>query len=91
MEQQTNIWKDFTYYLIRWCFWYGLGGVLIPTTGDGQLLPNVIFGIAFGAVLAVVFTVMQNTVNASRKRWVSWAGVIAILVITKIIVVMATN
>jgi len=75
-------WKS---YLLWWCLWMGIGGMLQPVTGDaaetnfwGVKLVQLSWGIGFGVLCAAMFTLAQNTLNVQRKKYVSWANAIVI-------------
>jgi hypothetical protein len=80
-----NLFFRFVTYLWRWLLFGAIAGVATPvispfaggTMPDGYFshvkLQQLGFGLFFGLVCAIVFTLLQNTLNKSRKRGVSWA------------------
>ena len=85
----------FVTYLWRWLLFGALGGLVTPVIGplangampDGYFwhlkLEQLGFGLFFGLVCAVVFTLLQNTLNKGRRRGVSWAILIFTWLATK--------
>lgn len=57
-----------------------------------QKLYQALFGLFFGSVCAVVFTLIENTYNALRTKWKSWIILIATWLVVKLVFVsvMAT-
>lgn len=78
--------KDFTYYARWWSFWCILGTLLQPVVdSDFQGLPRwlgytilVFLALLTGLACGLVFTVLQNKFNPSRKKPAAW--IFAILV-----------
>ncbi len=52
-----------------------------------QKLYQALFGLLFGAVCAVVFTLAENTFNVLRLKWKTWLIVIATWLAVKFAVV----
>lgn len=75
----------FMTYLWRWLFFGAIAGFATPvispaadgTMPDGYFshvkLQQIGFGLIFGLVCAIVFTLLQNTLNKQRNRGASWA------------------
>lgn len=75
----------FITYMWRWLLFGAIGGLVTPVVGpsaDGSMpdgyfgqvkMLQIGFGIFFGLICAIVFTLLQNTLNKSRKRGISWA------------------
>lgn len=68
----------FRTYAWRWLLFGFLAGVATPVaTGDGDYgfvkAIQIANGLFFGLVCAVVFTLLQNRLNAGRSRGRSWA------------------
>jgi hypothetical protein len=84
--------KHWGYYSLWWAVIMGIGSGLMPVTGPAldqfwiAKLYQTAFGIAFGLVCALIFTLTQNTWNVGRKKPVSWAFAIAIWMAGKFIV-----
>jgi hypothetical protein len=90
MEAQANgiggrIWfKDFTYYAIAFLIWGALFSFLQPVDGPqatanfwGVKVYQALLGCGFGAVCAVIFTLLQNGLNQRRTKPLSWIFAIA--------------
>ncbi len=65
-----------------------------PIVGDldhywMQKLYQALFGLFFGSVCAVVFTLAENTYNAQRVKWESWLIVVASWLVVKLFFVTA--
>ena len=54
-----------------------------------QKLYQALFGLFFGLVCAVAFTLLENTYNALRVKWKSWVIVAAAWLIGKLAFVTA--
>ena len=52
-----------------------------------QKLYQALFGLLFGAVCGVVFTLAENTFNEPRVKWKSWSIVIATWLAVKLVFV----
>lgn len=80
---RINPWKDFNYYLVRWLCFGAVGGLVTPVlthagsfwAAKGQ---QVLWGLLFGTVCCVAFTLGQNYYNPSRRRGLTWAIGIAV-------------
>ncbi len=78
--------------MVRWLIFGGIVGIFQPLENnvDQTWLPKLdqgLFGLFFGAVCAVVFTLTENTFNAPRIKWKSWLIVIATWLIVKLVFV----
>ena len=83
VAQTKSLMKNWKHYMFWWCIWMGLGGMTQPVaTEDGTFWMvkaiQLAWGVAFGMVCAIIFTIGQNTLNVARKKWLSW--VIALVV-----------
>lgn len=90
------LFDDFGYY-IRWWLLLGAIGGLLTVVGSEDLdhfgrakLIQVIWGLGSGVLFAVVFTPIQNLLNAGRKRWLTWVIAIAAWLGVKFAVGFAT-
>ncbi len=84
-------------YLWRWLLFGALAGLAVPVIGTGPngampdgyfwhvKLQQFGFGVFFGLVCAVVFTLLQNTLNKQRRRGVSWAILIGTWLVIKLL------
>ena len=85
-------WYRWRGYTVRWLIFGGITGMFQPIA-DGldhywlQKLYQALFGLFFGAVCALFFTLAENTLNALRTKWKSWSIVIATWLAVKIVVV----
>lgn len=89
---------NFGHYMAWWLFWVGLGGLLTPVVApnaDGAMPPGyfwevkiqqLMWGLMAGAVCGILFTAFQNTVNKQRRKVVSWAIAMAVLIAVKLTV-----
>lgn len=73
---EKNLFRLFPTYLWRWTLFGAAAGFLLtPTAGENLLLERIqpgVIGAVAGVLTAVLFTIVQNTVNEPRKRWLSW-------------------
>ena len=76
-----RIWfKSFAHYAFWFVLWGGLFWLLQPTYPDEMAHAGfwtakgvqALLGMGVGAISAVVFTLLQNAINQSRNKWVSW-------------------
>ena len=79
-EQTHTLWKDMGHYMMWWICLFGLAGLLTPVTSavPHQRLMQAGWGMFFGGVCGLVFTLSQNTFNKSRNKPASWGIAIAI-------------
>ena len=87
-------WYRWRGYTVRWLIFGGTVGMFQPIVADLdhfwlQKLYQGLFGLLFGAVCAVVFTLAENTFNALRAKWKSWLLVIATWLLVKLVFVSA--
>jgi len=77
----TGLWfKDFGYYVKWFAIWGALLAALQPVTSEqtaradfwAAKAQQALLGAVFGIVCAVAFAALQNGVNASRRKWLSW-------------------
>jgi hypothetical protein len=85
-------WYRWRGYTVRWVLFGCLTGLFQPIVDDLdhywlQRLYQVLFGLIFGAICAVVFTLAENTLNTPRVNWKSWAIMIATWFSVKLILV----
>lgn len=90
-------WYRWRGYTIRWMIFGCITGLFQPIIDDLdpywiQKLYQALFGLFFGAVCGVVFTVAENTYNALRVKWKSWTILVATWLLVKLVFVsiMAT-
>ena len=81
-QPRTELWRFWRVYLGRWLIFGFIAGLIGQPVLEidnfwQEKLFQVANGIFFGAVCWVVFTPLQNKVNPTRKRWVSWATVLS--------------
>ena len=86
----SGVWKRWRGYLARWLLFGGIVGMFQPIEDDLenfglQKLYQALFGLFFGAVCAVVFTLAENTLNAQRAKWKSWLIVISTWLAVKLV------
>ena len=85
-------WYRWRGYTVRWLMFGGITGLFQPVA-DGsdhyalQRLYQLLFGLFFGAVCAVLFTLAENTLNTPRARWKSWAIMVATWLAVKLVFV----
>lgn len=92
----TSLVKGWRHYLLWWCIWMGIGGLLQPVgSGDGDFwrfkLIQVTWGIGFGVVCSALFTLTQNTLNIQRKRYLTWLVAFVIWTAMKLVVAGLTG
>ncbi|TAL71662.1 MAG: hypothetical protein EPN56_08740 [Rhodanobacter sp.] len=92
-----SLFYRFGTYLWRWLLFGALAGLAIPVIGtapngvmpDGYFwhvkVQQLGFGVFFGLACAVVFTLLQNTLNKQRRRGVSWAILIVTWMAVKLV------
>ena len=79
-QTSKNWFKDLAYYAIWFVIWGGLFSFLQPVSSEQMIgttfwavkLQQGLLGVGFGVVCAVIFALLQNGVNQSRKKWLSW-------------------
>ena len=91
----SGLWKRWRGYLVRWLIFGGIVGMFQPVVDDShrywqQKLNQGLFGLLFGAVCAVVFTLSENKFNVQRTKWKSWLLVLATWLAVKVVFVTGT-
>lgn len=72
--------KYFGYYttwFVLWSVLFSFTHLVTPeqtagTTFWAVKIQQAIFGAGFGVICAIVFSVLQNGINAQRQKWLSW-------------------
>jgi hypothetical protein len=88
----SGLWTRWWGYLARWLL-FGLVVSFYQPTEDQldpdwlQRLCQALWGLLFGSVCAVVFTLAENTLNVTRAKWKTWALVTATWLVVKVVVV----
>lgn len=82
--------RDWKHYSLWWCFWVALFGMLQPVVTselEFATMKAIQFGLglAWGAVLAIIFTLLQNSLNSGRSRPLSWILAIATAVLANLV------
>lgn len=78
--------------MVRWLLFGGIVGLFQPIENELdhfwlQKLYQGLFGLFFGAVCALVFTLAENTLNVLRVKWKSWFIVVATWLTVKLVFV----
>ncbi len=86
----TSHWYRWRGYTFRWLMFGGITGLFQPIVDDPehyalQRLYQVLFGLFFGALCAVVFTLAENTFNRPRVNWKSWSILLATWLTVKLV------
>jgi hypothetical protein len=91
-------WYRWRGYTVRWLIFGCITGMFQPIVDDLdhywlQKLYQALFGMFFGVVCALVFTLAENTYNVLRVKWKSWFIVVATWLVVKLVFVsvMATT
>jgi len=80
-ETVTKSWfKDFAYYAIWFVLWGALFSFLQPVGSEQMVgttfwavkVQQALLGAGFGVICAIAFTLLQNSINQARKKWLSW-------------------
>jgi hypothetical protein len=86
--------RDWGYYSLWWALILAIGNGLMYV--DPSLVPfwsaklqQVLWGAAFGLACALVFTLVQNLLNAARNKMKSWIFAIVIWIGMKLIAMFA--
>lgn len=92
ISSRPGLWKHWQGYLVRWLMFGVVVELFQPVVNDMdqywlQKLQLAVFGLFFGAVCAVAFTLAQNTLNVARVKWKSWSIVIATWMAVKFVLV----
>lgn len=85
-------WYRWRGYAVRWLIFGGIVGLFQPIANDLapfwlQKLHQGLFGLLFGAVCALVFTLAENTLNTPRIKWKSWLIVMTTWLVVKLVFV----
>ena len=82
-KPRSNLFKDYGYYTLWICVWLGIFGTfqLVGSGSSFGVAASLAFFYAF--LIALLFTIFQNTINTSRKKWVSWVAFIVIWNVVK--------
>ena len=90
-------WYRWRGYTVRWLIFGCITGLFQPIVDDIdhywlQKLYQALFGIFFGVVCAIMFTLLENSYNALRIKWKSWVIVVMTWLVVKLVFisVMAT-
>jgi len=81
-HKEPSTWKQFRGYSARWVLFCLVTSLYPPVADEGgdywmQKFTQGLMGLLFGAGCAIVFTLAENTLNAARIKWRSWALVIS--------------
>lgn len=76
--------------MVRWLIFGGIVGLFQPLENKLdeywlQKLYQGLFGLLFGAVCAIVFTLSENKLNGPRVKWKSWLIVMATWLTVKLV------
>ena len=90
----SNRWYRWRGYTVRWLIFGGIVGMFQPLVDDidqywVQKLHQALFGLFFGAICAVVFTLAENSLNVLRVNWKSWLIVVTTWLVVKLVFVSA--
>jgi hypothetical protein len=93
-SHDSTHWYRWRGYAVRWLLFGGTTGLFHPIVDDLdhywlQRLYQFLFGLLFGAMCAVVFTLAENSLNWPRVNWKSWANMVASWFAVKLVVVSA--
>ncbi len=88
----ANCWYRWRGYTVRWLLFGGITGLFQPIVDDLDhywlhRLHQFLFGLFFGSVCAVVFTLAENSLNAQRVNWKSWSILISTWLAVKLVFV----
>lgn len=86
---ERSLWYRWRGYTVRWLIFGGIVGMFQPVTEDNsqfweQKAQQGLFGLMFGAVCAVLFTLAENKFNGPRVKWKSWLLVVATWLLVKL-------
>jgi nitrate reductase gamma subunit len=77
-EASKRLWfKDFGHYVLWFVVWGSLLASLQPvivagTTFWALKVQQALLGAGFGVACAIAFVLLQNRLNATRRKWLSW-------------------
>lgn len=88
----SSLWYRWRGYTVRWALFGIIVQISQSVTEDVdpywlQKFFQALFGLFFGVVCALVFTLAENMYNALRVRWKSWAIVVATWLVVKLVFV----
>ncbi len=81
--------RDWGYYSLWWGLIFTILGSLMYRDGPqdqflNPALQQALFGLAFGLVCALVFTLVQNGVNKERRKVKSWILAVLIWIVMRL-------
>ena len=84
----TGVWRNWWRYCARWLAFGVVVEIFQPVSQNSSgfwlaKLSQLLTGLLFGIICAVLFTVAENKLNAKRVRWRSWLLVFATWLIVK--------
>lgn len=85
------IFKDFWRYTAWWLLWVGGLGFLQGIGGGADPVLALASSVVTALICAILFTVMQNLVNAKRRKPIAWALAIGIWMGVKIAFVLMSR
>jgi hypothetical protein len=77
----TKQWlRNFGYYTTWFVVWGALFSFLQPVTPEQMAgttfwavkIQQAVLGAGFGVICAIVFSILQNSINGQRRKWLSW-------------------
>jgi nitrate reductase gamma subunit len=80
-DAAPRVWlRNFGHYTIWFVTWGALLSFLQPVTTDQMAgtsfwavkVQQAMLGAGFGVICAIAFTLLQNGLNQSRRKWISW-------------------
>ncbi|MFT6591758.1 MAG: hypothetical protein ACI9I0_001555 [Rhodoferax sp.] len=85
-------WYRWRGYAVRWLLFGGIVGLAQPLLDASdhywlEKLRQGLFGLFFGVVCTVIFTLSENRFNGPRVTWRSWLLVIATWLLVKLVFV----
>lgn len=90
--QNHGLWHQWRGYMVRWLLFGLVVSLFQPVVDDldhlwEQKLNQGLGGFVFGATCAIVFTLVQNTLNRPRLKWKSWFFVVLTWLSVKVVIV----
>jgi nitrate reductase gamma subunit len=99
-ESSKKLWfKGFGHYVLWFVVWGSLLALLQPVT-TGQMagttfwaikVQQALLGAGFGVACAIAFVLLQNGLNATRRKWLSWALAISTWLAVGVLLAYATG
>jgi hypothetical protein len=95
-----RVWfRDFGYYATWFVIWGALLSVLQPVTSEQMAgtgfwavkVQQALLGVGFGVICAAVFAVLQNGLNVTRRKPLSWVLAIASWIGVGLLLAFATG